>query len=86
MAGQLPESVVVSGVTRSALGQKTKGSEVADTVGAVKLLAGETLLGPWVKIGPDGRVTVPVPQAAAAAKGGQGSQERNWPRYFRRRR
>ena len=24
---------------------------------------GETLLGPWVKIGPDGRVTVPVPQA-----------------------
>jgi isoquinoline 1-oxidoreductase beta subunit len=25
--------------------------------------AGETLLGPWVKIGPDGRVTVPVPQA-----------------------
>ena len=23
----------------------------------------ETLLGPWVKIGPDGRVTVPVPQA-----------------------
>lgn len=24
---------------------------------------GEVLLGPWVKIGPDGRVTVPVPQA-----------------------
>jgi isoquinoline 1-oxidoreductase beta subunit len=24
---------------------------------------GETLLGPWVKVGPDGRVTVPVPQA-----------------------
>ncbi|MCG2839630.1 molybdopterin-dependent oxidoreductase [Sandaracinobacter sp. RS1-74] len=26
---------------------------------------GELLLGPWVKIGPDGRVTVPVPQAEA---------------------
>ena len=24
---------------------------------------GEVLLGPWVKIGPDGQVTVPVPQA-----------------------
>jgi hypothetical protein len=44
MAGKAPESLVVSVVTRSALGQKSKRSEVADTVCAVELLAGKTLL------------------------------------------
>jgi hypothetical protein len=44
MAGKAPESLVVSVVTPLALGQKSKRAEVADTVRAVELLAGETLL------------------------------------------